>query len=97
LLRKVVDDGLGDEDAHRRHPEEGGNQGVLDQVSQYDAAKGSNKLFVILWIQPKKLNSNKKIAEEYIEQESNSYLPKQISPQFQNGQIRTNCEENEKG
>ena len=48
MLRKVVDDGLGDEDAHRRHPEEGGNQGVLDQVSQYDAAKGSNKLFVIL-------------------------------------------------
>ena len=48
MLRKVVDDGLGDEDAHCRHPEEGGNQGVLDQVSQYDTAKGSNKLFVIL-------------------------------------------------
>ena len=48
MLRKVVDDGLGDEDAHRRHPEEGGNQGVLDQVSKYDTAKGSNKLFVIL-------------------------------------------------
>ena len=67
-----------------------------------DKMKDKVKLLYIipwsyLWIQTKKLNSNKEIAEENIEQESNSYLPKQVSPQFQNGQIRTNCEENEKG
>ena len=81
MLREGVEHGPGDEDAHGGHPEEQGDQCVLDQVAKGGAASCLQPLLVFLQVQTV-MNSSEKITEENIDEKANSNLSKEICPEL---------------
>ena len=66
---------------HCAHPKEEPNKGVLDDVTKQDAEACVQQVFICMKIQAV-MNTEKKVADKDIEEESNGNLPKQVCPQI---------------
>ena len=95
VFSEGVEHGPGDVETHGWHPEEDSHPGVLDQEAEAGAPARLQDLVPVLLQVQAEVDPGEEVAEEHVDQETNSDLAKHVSSELVHPEVGAEGEEHE--